>query len=164
MKPFVAMIGFVNDGKLEVIGSLTGVRFNSYRGYMEDDVSGEKVFVIGASPQEQYVSDKEFEKNLKEAMKDKKCRGVVCAIQATAARKKMTMEKTIEIAQRAGFQIHAYTMDPPREPANKKRTPDISAAVTERLSPMGLKIKRLNGQIFPIKNAQSINKDTKIIQ
>ncbi len=163
MKPFIAMIGFPNDGKLEVIGSITGVRFMSYRGYITDEISGEKIYVIGSSPQEQLISDKDFTKNLKKAMSDKKCRGVICSIQATAARKKMTMERTLELAQKAGFRLHLYTMDPPREASQKKRTPDVTAAVEERIAPFGLKIKKLNGLVFPVKNAQSIIKDTKII-
>ena len=164
MKPFIGIIGFAGAGKSPIIGSITGVCNSSYRGRIEDKVTGQNLLVIASSPQVRFMSEKEFEKVLKEAAKDKDCRGVVCSVQPTNARKRITITELYEMVEKIGeFDSYAFVIDPSREPSTKKKETLISALVKESLNGLKINIKTLDGRVFPYKNAQVIQKHTKIV-
>ena len=163
MKPFIGIIGFAGAGKSPTIGSLTGVCNSSFRGRIEDKVTGQNMLVIASSPQVRLMSAKDFEKAIREAAKDDDCRGVVCSVQPTNARKRITITELYEIVEKVGgFDSYAFVIDPAREPSTKKKETLISALVKESLQGLKVVLKNLDGRLFPFKNAQTIQKVTKI--
>lgn len=164
MKPFIGIIGFAGAGKSPIIGSITGVCNSSFRGRIEDKISGENILVIASSPQVRYMSEKDFEKAIRDAAKDKHCRGVVCSVQPTNARKRITITELYAMVEKTGeFDSYAFVIHPSREPSSKKKETLISALVKESLQGLKVIMKALDGRVFPFKNAQLIQKATKII-
>ena len=162
-KPFIGVIGFANAGKSSIIGSIAGNRTISYRGTIEDIETKQNIYVIGASPQKYDFQEKEYHSIMKSMMKKKDCRGVICSIQPTNARKRMSMEAMFAIAKKFDYELYAYVVDPPAEPAEKKRISDVAEFVKGKLTPFDVSLKVLSGQVFPYRNAQVIQKDTNII-
>ena len=159
MKPFIGVIAKGKAGKLTIIRSLTGCPISSYRGFLEDKLTGENILVICGSPQEQALSIAELAKLLKSAVADPNCRGVVIAIQPRRTRTRISMEAIFAEAVNAdGFQLNAFIIDPARSGAAAEAN-----EIRSRLSVFNARSETLDGQHFAWINAQIINDITSLI-
>jgi len=159
MKPFVAVIAKGTSGKSTVIKSLTGCETSSFRGFLQDNLTGETILVICSSPQEQPISLAKVRELLKRAATDTNCRGVVMAIQPTRPRSRPSMEQIFEEAANFSvFQLHAFILDPKRsgESGNAEE-------VRVRLNKYGADITTLDGRRFASMNARIINDATGLV-
>jgi hypothetical protein len=159
MRKFIAIIGPSTSGKSTIIKNLTGCPTNSYRDFVEDKLTGQSVFVVCGSPQEQPLSLLELRRLLKAAAANPKCRGVVMAIQPTRPHSRLSMETIFhEVANSDAFEMNAFIIDPGRNgrPANAEE-------IKSRLSAFAAKIETLDGQRFALINAQIINDVTSVV-
>jgi len=164
MKPFIGIIGFANSGKSSIIASLTGNGNGSYVGKILNQKTKEYVFIYASSPQEikkiGAVVYAEMKEHFQTLAADKKCRGVICAIQPTKSTKKPSMEKVFELAKINNFELFGYVIDPPYNEGGRR----ISCGeIKNRLQNFEVEPERIDGRKFGLENAQIIQKETKII-
>jgi hypothetical protein len=158
VQKFVAVIGNRNSGKSTVIRSLTGCPNSAFRGEVKDITTGESIHVICSSPQESPLTLQELRSILKACAANRKCRGLVMAIQPTSPTKRLSMETIFqEVASLGSFQSHAFMLTPGRVGGSPN-----TAAIVTRLKPLKLKPITLDGGRFAMLNAQIINKRTHV--
>lgn len=112
MPTFVAVIGSRNSGKSTIIRSLTGCPSGQYRGSVQDGSTGRAIEVIGSSPQEKALSLAQLRAILKRAAQNSACNGVVCALQPTFPRERLSIEDVLAEALAQGFAVHTFILDP----------------------------------------------------
>ncbi len=156
MKPFVAIIGSERAGKSTIIKSLTGCRTSQFRGYVRDAATGETIEVIGNSPQEHQLSLSELRRILDRVRNDKRCRGVVCALQPTRPTRRLSFEAVLEEALAYRFEVVAFALDPDR--SNDTGVRDL---VKQRI-PKRVQLFQLDARRFAHLSANTINKRTRI--
>ena len=156
-KPFVAVIGNRNSGKSTIIRSLTGARTGQFRGTVTDKTTSRTIEVIGSSPQENPLSASDLRKILKGAASRLTCNGVVCALQHTNPRTRLSMEEVLHEAIAQGFSVHAFVLDP-----DYSGNIGQEAVVITRLSRIGVIPIRIDSQRFAHLNAVLINKRSRV--
>ena len=156
-KPFVAVIGNRDSGKSTIIRSLTGARTSQFRGKVMDKATSRTIEVIGSSPQENLLSLSDLRKILKGAASSSACNGVVCALQPTNPRTRLSMERVLQEAIAQGFSVHAFILDPDYAGRAGQET-----VVTTRLSTIGVIPTRIDSQRFAHLNAAFINKRSRV--
>ena len=159
VQKFIAVIGNRNSGKSTIIRSLTGCPNSTFRGEVKDITTGESIHVICSSPQERPLTLQELRRILNACAANRKCRGLVMAIQPTSPTKRLSMETIFqEVFSLGFFQSHAFTLAPGRVSGSPN-----TAAIVTRLKPFKLKQIILDGGRFAMLNAQVINKRTHIV-
>lgn len=160
-KTFIGVIGERNAGKSTIIRALTGCDTKSFRGFVEDLVTGDKIYVIASSPQESELSLDEFIDILNKVLNDNKCLGIVMAIQPSKPRVRIKIESIyIEVNKRNKFSIYAFVIDPSRN--NGATSQNIVNGVAGRISAIKVNPISLNGNTFAFLNADKIRKATNI--
>ena len=160
LKPFVGVVGYANSGKSAVISSLTGCRNSTYRGLINNIQTNESILVYASSPQENPISKQEFIVSINSASMDPECRGVVCAIQPTKPRTRISIEDIYgEVVKNGKFKPFIFLLDPPRK--KNTRQGGIFGNISSRTK--SISIVKLNGEVFPYSNAEIIQNHTRII-
>lgn len=161
MRRFVAVIGTRNAGKSTVIKSLTGCPTNGFRDFVEDQLTGHSIYVSCGSPQENprgLASLSDLRTVFRKVLSRDGCRGVVMAIQPSKPyARKLWMEEILTEANRSGFKVSAYVLDP-----GHGGLPGTAAQIAHRISPLGIVPIRIDGRRFAHINAHRINAETKI--
>ena len=157
MKKFIAVIGGRNAGKSTVIVSLTGCHHRGFQGLVTDELSKENIYVIASSPQEKKLSQNEgnerneFQNILTQVGQDKKCRGLVMAIQPSRPRTRLSLEDIIqEVRGTNSFDMYLFILDPGY---SEER---LRTDVNQRLNNIGLVSQVLDGRRFAFLNARNI--------
>ncbi len=159
MKQFVAVIGNRNSGKSTVIKSLTGCSSSSYRGFVHDDGTKRRIYVICSSPQELKLNPSKFRKIIEACVSDSFCQGLVMAIQPTHPTKRLSLEGIIaEVSSSGAFQLNAFLLNPGR----KKPHPN-TLEIVSRLKRISVRPEVLDGRRFSHINATIINRKTHIV-
>jgi energy-coupling factor transporter ATP-binding protein EcfA2 len=159
VQQFIAIIAKSKSGKSTLIKTLTGCPTSSYHGFVEDELTGERIFVVCGSPQELPLSLTELRELLKAASSDPNCRGVVIAIQPTRPHSRLSMETIFqEVTKCGGFELNAFIVDPERS-GKRANVADIRS----RLSAFAAKTETLDGRRFALTNAQIINDVTRVV-
>ena len=157
MKPFVAIVGNRDSGKSTIIKCLSGAKSGQFRGLVIDRATGKTIEVIGSSPQEKKLSLVELRRILKRAAASALCNGVVCALQPTFPRTRLSMEDVLNEAHANGFKVYVYILDPEYLGATG-HSPNIAA----RISTAGFTSQVLDGRRFGQVNAALINAATRV--
>lgn len=160
MKTFVAIIGSRDAGKSTVIKSLTGCENNSSRGFIQDNLNSQSIYVSCGSPQERPKDLENLRKLaalLKQILATANCRGVVMAIQPSRPNTRLSMEAILIEAQKQKFAVYAYVLDP--EHAGYTGT---LASVSQRLHSLGIQPTALDARRFAHVNSTIINTATRI--
>jgi hypothetical protein len=158
MRPFVAIIGGRNSGKSTIIKSLTGCPSGRFRGAVRDKVTGATIEVIASSPQEQALSLGALRAILRRAAADRRCNGVVCALQPSRPRIRLSLEDVLLEALAHRFAIHAFVLDPEHTGHSGRM-----ATMQKRLPPAGRPPRRLDARRFAHQSAVAINARTQIV-
>ena len=160
-KVFVAVVGWGNSGKSTLIASLTGCKSPNFRGEIIANDSQRWMWVSATSPEELYISLKDFKKELSAAASDPLCTGIVMAIQPTQPWKKLSLEQIYgEVDSSGAFDNFAFLMDPGYKgrmisvPAVRSRIKSVSPGTT---------IRSIDGRKFGFLNAEYIQKMTGIV-
>ncbi len=156
-KPFIAIIGSRNAGKSTIIRCLTGAPTAQFRGTITDRSSQRTIEVIGSSPQENPLALADFRKILGRAITSANCNGVVCAIQPTHPRARLSLETIMQEAIGHGFAVHSYTLDPEHSGRSGNAT-----QVGVRTKAIGISSLVLDARRFGHINAEVINRRTRI--
>ena len=156
-KPFVAIIGNRNSGKSTVIRCLAGSKTGQFRGTVIDLMTNRTIEVIGSSPQEMKLSLLDLRKILKKASTSPDCNGVVCALQPTHPRVRLSMELVLQEAAAYGFSVLPYILDP-----EYTGSTGHAASIAARTRTAGFISQVLDGQRFGHINAQLINRRARI--
>lgn len=158
MKPFVGIIGHSSSGKSTIIQSLTGCPKRTGIQFVEDEKTGREILVIASSPQEDKVSNENFLNELKAAARRKATTGAVVAMRPSNGTKRLKMESMVEEAEKLGFGLRLYVLDPPRSSA--KRTADL-AEIKRRLP--GHELTLLDARRFAHLNSAQIAKAASLL-
>ena len=160
MKKFIAIIGRADAGKSTVIVSLTGCRNRGFQGTVTDQSNNENIYVIASSPQEKNLSPGEFQNILTQVRQDKKCRGLVMAIQASYPRIRLSLEDIIqEVQDTNSFEPYLFILEPGfSQPPEEQLIIDVN----NRLSNTGLVPQVLDGRRFAFLNARNINQTSQM--
>ena len=159
VQQFIAIIAKSKSGKSTIIKTLTGCPTSNYRDFVEDKLTGERIFVICGSPQEQSLSLSQLRTLLKAASSDRACRGVVIAIQPTRPHSRLSMETIFQEADNCGgFEMNAFIIDPERD--GKAAS---TSSIRTRLGAFDVKIQTLDGRRFALSNAQIINDAARVV-
>jgi energy-coupling factor transporter ATP-binding protein EcfA2 len=158
MKPLILVIGSANSGKSTVISSLTGCSHRTFRGEIEDKVSGKIIYVICSSPQEDPLRLGDFPRILNKVLDKLEIIGLVVAVQPTHPRTRLSLEDMVQKAQETKrFKIYSFLLDPPYNGdgsyVNQTRI---------RLNAMGIVPISLNGKRFALFSANDIHRITGI--
>ena len=163
-KKFISVIGNCTAGKSTIIISLTGCHDRSFRGFVEDQLTRESIYVIADSPQEKELVIEEhsgieaFIDILTQVIQRDNCRGLVMAIRPTRPRKNPSLENIIhEVQNRNAFESYLFVLEPSR---NELRP--IFDDINRRLIDTGLVAQRLDGRRFAFLNAQRINQESQL--
>lgn len=157
MKTFIAIVGNRHSGKSTIIRCLTGANTGQFRGLVQDRATNKTIEVIGSSPQEKSLSLADLQKILKRARRSAVCNGVVCAIQPTIPRTRLSMEYVLNEAHSHGFKVYAYILDP-----DYQGTTGHATSITLRINAAGFTPHVLDGRRFGHINAATINATTRI--
>ncbi len=158
MKQFVAVIGNRNSGKSTVIKSLTGCSSSSYRGFVEDDDTKRRIYVICSSPQELELNLSKFQKIIEKCVSDPNCQGLVMAIQPSHPTKRLSLDNIFaEVSDNAAFQLNAFLLNPGRKGPHPN-----TENIVFRLKKVSVRLKVLDGRRFSHINASIINRTTHI--
>lgn len=167
MKKFIAVIGGRDAGKSTVIVSLTGCPNRSFQGPVTDRSNDENIYVIASSPQEKKLSQNEgnerneFQNILTQVGQDKKCRGLVMAIQPSRPRIKLSLEDIIQEVQNTNsFEPYLFILEPIYSQPPEAQS--ISTDVNRRLRNTGLVPQVLDGRRFAFLNARNINQTSQM--
>lgn len=161
MKPFVGVIGNAKSGKSTVIRSLTGAPSTSFRGYMRNRKTGETILVFASSLQEDHMELYKFRNRIQRAVRNNKCRGIVCAIQPTYPTKRNSLEDILgEATKFTELEPYAFLINPGH--GMNAQVYRATAEVTNRLKPFGVELHRLDGNRFPLQNAREIDAVTSL--
>ena len=160
MKKFIAIIGRADAGKSTVIVSLTGCRNRGFQGMVTDQSNNENIYVIASSPQEKNLSPGAFQNILTQVRQDKKCRGLVMAIQASYPRIRLSLEDIIqEVQDTNSFEPYLFILEPGfSQPPEEQLIIDVN----NRLSNTGLVPQVLDGRRFAFLNARNINQTSQM--
>ncbi|MBC8472204.1 MAG: hypothetical protein H8D56_22310 [Planctomycetes bacterium] len=161
MKKFIAIIGRRNAGKSTVIVSLTGCLNRGFQGTVTDQSNNENIYVIASSPQEKNLSPGAFQSILTQVGQDKRCRGLVMAIQASHPRKRLSLEDIIrEVQDTNSFEPYLFILEPIY--SQPPEAQPISTDVNRRLRNTGLIPQVLDGRRFAFLNARNINQTSQM--
>ena len=162
MKKYIAVIGGRDAGKSTVIVSLTGCPNRSFQGTVTDGFqsNNENIYVIASSPQEKNLSPGAFQNILTQVRQDKKCRGLVMAIQASYPRIRLSLEDIIqEVQDTISFEPYLFILEPGfSQPPEEQLIIDVN----NRLSNTGLVPQVLDGRRFAFLNARNINQTSQM--
>jgi energy-coupling factor transporter ATP-binding protein EcfA2 len=164
-KKFVAVIGYSKSGKSTIISSLTGCRTSTFKHFINDNLTGNSVFVYSGSPQElSNITLSIIKKRLKQCKEKAKCSGMVIAIQPTKPRTRARMEAIFQEAMSQGFDVYAFVIEPGYE--NKNKNNGCHEDVKKRLASIGVPssyVIKIDGRQFALKNANDINSKAALI-
>lgn len=171
-KKFIAVIGKCKAGKSTIIASLTGCRNRGYQGMVTNNESGESIYVIVNSPQEERLSKKNeikgtekeiFQHILTQVKETKDCLGLVMAIRPSKPRSKeiLSLEDIVQeiLKYKNDFDLYLFVLDPAYNPEGSSDFIELS----NRLEKLDLsKPRKLNGERFALINAFKINQETQL--
>ena len=168
MKKYIAVIGGRNAGKSTVIVSLTGCLHRSFQGRVIDNSSKENIYVIASSPQEKKLSQNEgnerneFQNILTQVGQDKKCRGLVMAIQPSRPRTRLSLEDIIqEVQDTNSFELYLFILEPRYSLPPEEQ---LIIQVNGRLENTGLVPQVLDGRRFAFLTARDINQTSQMYE
>jgi ABC-type branched-subunit amino acid transport system ATPase component len=160
MKKFVAVIGPAESGKSTIIQSLTGCKTKSFNGFVQDNSTHNRVYVIASSLQESGMKKNEFLNILRRVGRDAGCSGIVVAIQLSEPWKRMSMEETFDIINKFGsFRIILYVLNQTYD--NKK---NIFKTMFRGRYNSKREPRLLNAKRFSFFNAKIIQRTSKILR
>jgi len=158
MKPFVILIGGDKSGKSTIIASLTGCRNHGFKGLVTDQSTGRQIYVIASSPQESNLTSAQLAADLQNAYQQASVIAVVVASQTTHTHTSLSLEDIISTAQANGvWSFHYYILNPPHGGSAIN-----VAAITSRLSAVGVTATCLDARRFAHLNAADIKTGTGI--
>lgn len=159
---FVAVIGFGASGKSTIISSLTGCRRSSFKGFIEDKVSGNSIFVFSGAPQELGTSITDIESWMKDCKTRKGCNGMIMAIQPTKPNKRVSMENILKKAMVHGFEVFAFIIEPGYKNEYNGRYTDVPSSLKNVRVPKS-NVFKVDGRRFSLYSANYINSVTSIV-
>ena len=154
MKPLIAIVGVRGSGRSSIIRCLTGAPSDGFRGYITSRDTRESILVLASSPWEARVDPAELTRTLSEAVSDPACRGIVCALQPDSPR----LAVVEHLAAKEHLETHVFLVNPPR--GGTEANPAASRELDRRLGRFGVLIHSLDGNLFPFRNATTIESMT----
>ncbi|WNO03939.1 hypothetical protein [Rhodoferax mekongensis] len=158
MQTFIAIIGGPASGKSTIIKSLTGCPSGQFRGTVVDQLNGQMIEVISASPQEIALSYENYMDTLQRVSFNDKYQGIVCALRPTYPSKRLSIEDVLSNAVEYGFQVHVFILSPGYLGFDCDLT-DIFKRLPNSLSSLQI----IDGRRFSMANALKIHSISRLI-